>query len=291
MTKAAEEILMVPTAAISVLNPRARSKRIFEELVTSIAHLGLKKPITVSRQEDGLGYDLVCGQGRLEAFQVLGQAEIPAIVIDAQGDDRYVMSLVENLARRSHSSLELMREIGNLKERGYTTNEIALKVDLSPDYVSAICFLLEHGEERLVAAVERGQISPNVAIEIARAKDAQIQNALLEAYERKSLPGKQILTIRRIIELRNRHGKTESGSGLSGSSKVTAAALIRSYQREVERQKRLIRKAELTQARLLMVINALRRLLADEHFRTLMRAEDMHTVPRPLADRLHPMEA
>jgi transcription antitermination factor NusG len=31
----------------------------------------------------------------------------------------------------------------------------------------------------------------------------------------------------------------------------------------VERQKRLIRKAELTQARLLMVINALRRLLAD----------------------------
>jgi ParB family chromosome partitioning protein len=31
---------------IVVLNPRARNKRIFNEMVTSIAHLGLKKPIT-----------------------------------------------------------------------------------------------------------------------------------------------------------------------------------------------------------------------------------------------------
>lgn len=98
----APEIVKVPVADIRVLNPRSRNKRIFSELVTSIAHLGLKKPITVSRR-NGHGFDLVCGQGRLEAFIALGQTEIPAIVIEASEEDCFVMSLVENLARRHHS--------------------------------------------------------------------------------------------------------------------------------------------------------------------------------------------
>ena len=96
----ATDVQMVPVDAITVLNPRARNRRVFHELITSIAHLGLKKPITVSRREGEPGYDLVCGQGRLEAFIALGQSEIPAIVIEASQEDCYVMSLVENLARR-----------------------------------------------------------------------------------------------------------------------------------------------------------------------------------------------
>lgn len=96
----APEIRSVAVDAITVLNPRVRNKRVFQELVTSIAHLGLKKPITVSQRSGKSRYDLVCGQGRLEAFVALGQTHIPAIVIDAPEDDCFVMSLVENLARR-----------------------------------------------------------------------------------------------------------------------------------------------------------------------------------------------
>ena len=115
------EIHMIPVDAITVLNPRSRNKRVFSELVTSIAHLGLKKPITVSRHRGEPGYDLVCGQGRLEAFITLGETEIPAIVIEASEEDCYVMSLVENLARRNPRSLELMREIGALKTAATAT--------------------------------------------------------------------------------------------------------------------------------------------------------------------------
>ena len=43
------------------------------------------------------GTSLVCGQGRLEAFQSLGQREIPALVVEADSDDCLVMSLVENV--------------------------------------------------------------------------------------------------------------------------------------------------------------------------------------------------
>ncbi len=185
----ATEIQMVSVDAITVLNPRARNRHVFHELITSIAHLGLKKPITVSRRGTAPEYNLVCGQGRLEAFIALGQSEIPAIVIEASEEDCYVMSLVENLARRHPGSLELMREIGALKERGYNNTEIAAKIDFTPDYIAAICYLLEHGEERLLAAVEQGVMPANIAMEIARAPDHDVQQALAEAYEHKLLPG------------------------------------------------------------------------------------------------------
>lgn len=280
-------IASVPVDEITVLNPRSRSKRVFNELVESIAHLGLKKPITVSRRKGRPGYDLVCGQGRLEAFKLLGQHEIPAIVVEASEEDCHLMSLIENLARRNPSSLELMREIGVLKGRGYSINDIAAKTDLGTEYVYAICFLLEHGEDRLITGVERGVIPPSIALEIVRAKDSDVQTALAEAYETKTIPGNQILAIRRIIDERNQRGKRMQGrGGVPNTKKVTASILIRAYRKETDRQKLLVKKAELTQSRLIFVVNALRRLLTDENFVTLLRAEAMHTMPRPLAERL-----
>jgi ParB family transcriptional regulator, chromosome partitioning protein len=288
----ATEVQMVPVDAITVLNPRARNRRVFHELVTSIAHLGLKKPITVSRRGSEPDYDLVCGQGRLEAFIALGQSEIPAIVIEASQEDCYVMSLVENLARRHPGSLELMREIGALKERGYNNAEIAAKTDFTPDYIAAICYLLEHGEERLLIAVERGVMPANIAMEIARAPDGDVQRALAEAYENKLLPGNQVLAIRRIIlQRKQRRKKPHRGPGVRHTGKVTAAALIQSYETEARRQKLLVKKADLAQTRLTFIVNALRRLYADEEFLTLLRAEAMHTLPRPLAEHLERVEA
>jgi ParB family chromosome partitioning protein len=282
------EIRMIPIAEIRVLNPRSRNKRVFNEHVTSIAHFGLKKPITVSPRKCGVGYDLVCGQGRLEAFVGLNQAEIPAVVIDATEEDCFVMSLVENMARRQHSSLELVREIGALRQRGYAVEEIALKTDFSEEYVAALCHLLDHGEERLLAAMERGIVPASIAMEIVRVKDEDVQRAPTDVCERKALPGNQILAIRKIVEQRNKLGNgVHSINASSGNrKKVTADILIRSYRKETDRQKVMVEKATLAQSRLLFVVNALKRLLADEHFVTLLRAEAMHTLPRPLAERL-----
>jgi len=288
MTQEAPEIRMIPVDSINVLNPRVRNKRIFQELVTSISHLGLKKPITVSKRPGRARYDLACGQGRLEAFIALGQTEIPAIVVDATEDECFVMSLVENLARRQHTPLELVRAIGSLRERGYTHHEIAAKVDFSPEYVGCICYLLENGEEKLINAVERGVIPHTVAMEIAKAKEGEVQKALAQAYEEKALPGNQVLAIRQIIEQRN-----SSGKGIHRRNKphrnqkpVTSEALIRAFQRETERQRQLVKRASLTRSRLLFVTSAMKKLLEDEHFVTLLRAEGLHTLPTALADRI-----
>lgn len=294
MTDPSETIRSIAISSITVLNPRSRNRKIFQELVTSIANLGLKKPITVSPREDG-GYDLICGQGRMEAFIALGQEEIPAVVMEASVEDCYVMSLVENLARRQRTPLELVREIGALKDRGYSVAEIARKTDFSPEYIWAICFLLENGEDRLINAVERGAIPHTIAMEIAKAGDHELQGALADAYEQKALPGNQMIAIRRIIEQRRTSGKA-GHSGSRGPSatmrlRVTADSLVRAYRKETDRQKLMIKKASLAQSRLLFVVNGLRRLLDDENFVTLLRAEAMHTLPKPLAERLGVAEA
>jgi ParB family chromosome partitioning protein len=67
---------------------------------------------------------------------------------------------------------------------------------------------------------------------------------------------------------------------------VTTSSLVRNYQREVERQKLLVRKAETAQRNLLFIVGALRQLLADENFTTLLRAESLDSLPQYLADRV-----
>ena len=65
----------------------------------------------------------------------------------------------------------------------------------------------------------------------------------------------------------------------------SADALARAYQQEVRKQKLLAKKAKLSESRLLFIATAMRQLLADEHFRTLLRAENLDSLPRHLAER------
>src|ERR1019366_5612673 len=170
---------MIPLSQIRLLNPRARSKAKFSEIVSNIAAVGLKKPITVAPREDDPGvFDLVCGQGRLEAYQTLGQTEVPALVRSVPKHDRYIMSLVENVAGCQPTSMALVRELGALRERGYSHAESATKVGISGGYVSMLLRLLDNGEERLIRAVERGEVPIAVAIEIASSDDVSIQQSL-----------------------------------------------------------------------------------------------------------------
>ena len=123
------EIIMLSIDRISIINPRNRNRDKFRLIIQNIAHVGLKKPIIVSKRkpnEDGEpdGYDLVCGQGRIEAYLALGKKEIPAIIIDVSREDRLIMSLVENMARRHHSGVEQISEIIRLKKTGNTLNRL-----------------------------------------------------------------------------------------------------------------------------------------------------------------------
>jgi ParB family chromosome partitioning protein len=280
-------IQMIAIALINVVNPRLRNKRSFREMADNIREVGLKKPITVARREGegGMRYDLVCGQGRLEAYQALGQTEIPAIVEEASVEECLLKSLVENLARRKHSAIDLFQDIAAMKKRGHKEKEIAAKTGLNYSYVRDVVRLIEKGEERLLRAVQAGQVPINVAAQIAEADDEGVQNALRQAYEKKILRGRKLLIVRNIIEQRRRRGKTLPKRSARSAS-LSTAALIRTYQEDAERKRLLIRKAGATRDRLVFVTEALRRLLADESFVNLLRAEGLDTLPRNLAARM-----
>jgi ParB family transcriptional regulator, chromosome partitioning protein len=284
------QVAMIPTDQINVLNPRVRNRRQHQEIIRNIADVGLKRPITVSKRVTPLGtaqYDLVCGQGRLEAFQQLGYKEIPAFVITASESDCMVMSLVENVARRQHTTMELVREIGNLHERGYTDRQIADKTGLTANWVNMLVGLLEHGEERLIAAVETGLIPISLAVDFARSDDTGIQEALADAYA-KGLKGKKLVAIRRILDQRARRGKAARHEPLrhKTSPKLTAERLRRIYEREVEKQALLAKKAEFSHSKLMFVVQAMRNLRNDGDFVALLRQESLYTLPLALAEKM-----
>ena len=284
----AQAVEMIPVERITVINPRVRNKRIFKEIVSNIAEIGLKKPITVTRRDeaDGARYDLVCGQGRLEAYQVLGQSQIPALVVDADSEDCMVMSLVENLARRQHRTIDLLCDIQGLKRRGYSDAAISQKTGLHRTYVQGVNRLIEKSEHRLLRAVESGQIPVSFAVEIAGASDEETQMVLQQAYEKNLLRGKKLIVAKRLIEQRRRTGKGLRVSGNRPKQNLSSNALVRAYREDVDRKRLLIRKAEATRNRLIFVTEAMRKLLDDENFVTLMRAEAIDTLPQNLATRI-----
>lgn len=281
---AACPIQMVALHAIRILNPRSRNQQIFARLVENIANLGLKRPITVTSAGDH--FDLVCGQGRFEAFKVLGESTIPCVVVSARDADRYLISLVENLARRKHSNRDLLNAINVLAERGYSIKQIAAKTCLDPTYIAGILILLRQGEERLIAAVEKGWLPISVATVVARSNDAEVQTAMLEAYETGTLKGEQLIKVRRLVDRRRAQGKCYGQGPHSADRLTTPRKLLKAYQQEVRRQRLMIKKADVSEQRLLFVVSALRKLLADDYFCSLLRSEGIGDMPQVLAERV-----
>jgi ParB family chromosome partitioning protein len=283
----------IPIDRIEVINPRERNKRVFEDIVANIQKVGLKKPVTVTPRtgDDGTQrYLLICGEGRLNAIRALGHTEIPALVVDVDDEAAFIISLAENIARRQYRPLEILSSIKRLGDLGYAAKDIATKTGLTLTYVSGVLKLLDHGEERLLVAVETGRVPLNTALDIVGAgdDDKALQAAMQEAYESGRLRGKQLRETRKVIERRQTLGRSAAKRAPRVRKDVSVSSLVRTYQREVERQKLVVKKAELTQQRLLFVVSALRQLLADEHFVTLLRAEHLDTMPNYLANRVWP---
>ena len=283
-----EEIKFIPIESIRILNPREREPKKFQSLVQSIKNLGLKKPIKVSlrtaQEGNEPGYDLVAGQGRIEACLVLGFKEIPAIVAAIPKEERLLMSLVENMARRFPATMDLIAEIQRLKAEGYSNTVIGEKLDIDRVLVGGLLMLAKSGEERLLAATMQNKIPVGVAIEIAKADNPEAQRELLKAYESGQLNQVSIRTLRRLMEQRRLLGKNHSRGG-DRRTRPTADGLVNTYRREIQRQNAFIRKAQSCETKLTFIVSALRKLIEDENFINLLKAEKLLTMPKYLDEK------
>ncbi|WP_443749348.1 plasmid partitioning protein RepB C-terminal domain-containing protein [Asticcacaulis solisilvae] len=282
-------IKLIPVDRINVLNPRARNQKVFHDIANNMKTVGLKRPITVTPTKSntpGKDYDLICGQGRLEAFLASGQSHIPAMVVEASQEQALIMSLVENLARRKHRSGDILQGIEVLRARGYDAAAIAKKTGMSYHLADGLLRLMEQGEERLLSAVESGHMPIYLAIKVAE-NPADEQEVLQQAYESKQLRGNRLLAVKKLIDTRRQQGKkfknTNRQKKSSEGRPLTVNDLMKVFQKEVDRKRLLTRKAEMVSTRLVFVTQALRTLMRDENFVTLLRAEGLSTLPKPLA--------
>lgn len=286
----AQRVQMIAIERITVVDPRVRSKRNAGEMVENIAQLGLKKPITVTLRagEGGPFYDLVCGQGRLEAYKALAQTEVPALVVSADPEDCLIASLVENCARRQHQALDLLYDIRGMQLRGFSSADIARKTGLSLEYVTGVARLISQGEQRLLRSVEAGTIPISVAIDIAEADDHDVQAALSNAYENGLLKGRKLLAAKKLVDTRKRRGKGLASTSVGSRTRqpMSAAALVRIYQEDTDRKRTMIRRAGETQSRLVFIIEALRKLRRDDRFISILKHEGIDTVPENVLARL-----
>lgn len=281
-------IALISIEDIHIMNPRVRNQIIAEEIRQNIRSIGLKRPITVAPRKDaknGKKYDLVCGQGRIEAYIAAGETEIPAVIREVSEEDAHIMSLVENIARRNNSALELLQSIKYLKSQGYADDAIAAKTNLGRDYIRGIIRLLEEGEEYLVNAVEKGRIPLYQALNIAAEDDAAVQTALTEAYESGALTGKKLVVVQKIISRRKHYGK-----GLSAppreKANLSAEDLIAAYENGAREKKRLLAQSNYIKDVLDYTAMALRQLLNDVHFTNQLKAVGMNEIPLHVTDLL-----
>jgi ParB family transcriptional regulator, chromosome partitioning protein len=285
-----DDVVEVMLDDIRVLNPRFRGRLQHRAIIASIAAVGLKRPITVSRRlgaDANPHFDLVCGQGRIEAVRLLGHKSIPARVIEQSETSCLEMSLVENVARRKHDPMELLRDVKSLIDSGYSTDEMAKKVGLTAGYLRSLILLLEHGEERLLNAVERGTVPIGLAVSIARSDEAEVQRALADAYAEGTLKGRQLSQVRRLIQQRVKHRAIpKAGKRGESGALLSPDQLRKIYIKDSEAHQLLAKKADLVHTRVTIIENALRTLFQDDTFISLLSREGLSSVPKVLDQRI-----
>jgi len=128
------------------------------ELAVSIHEVGLIQPIVVRKLKNG--YELVAGERRLRACQLLGLTEIPAILMELDDKHTAALSLIENLQRKNLNYFEEAKAYARLvNEFGLTQEEVAKKVGKSQSGIANKLRLL-----KLSPQVQK-MISPDVITE------------------------------------------------------------------------------------------------------------------------------
>jgi ParB family chromosome partitioning protein len=148
-----------------------------EALAASIRERGLLQPITVRRLADDR-FEIVAGECRWRAHQLLGAATIDARIVDMDESERDLNAIVENLQRRDVHPLEEARAYQRMLDKGWAVDALAKSVGTTENRVLERIGLLKMRPE-YQSLFQTGQIDRNMARELAslppHAQDALFQ--------------------------------------------------------------------------------------------------------------------
>ena len=125
------------------------------ELATSIEQLGVIQPITVRKMQEKK-FQLISGERRLRASQILGIKKIPAFIRIANDKEMLEMALVENIQREDLNPIEIALSYQRLiEEVNLTQEECSLRIGKNRSTVTNFLRLLKLPEEIQKGLIER----------------------------------------------------------------------------------------------------------------------------------------
>jgi ParB family chromosome partitioning protein len=135
-----------------------------KDLGESIREHGVVQPIIVTRLPDGK-YELIAGERRLRASKLIGNTDIPAIVREADHQQKFELAIIENIQRHDLNPIEEAKAFKRLLEEfSLTQEEVAKRLGKGRVKIANTVRLLE-----LPVEIQRGVIEGKITEGHARA--------------------------------------------------------------------------------------------------------------------------
>jgi ParB family chromosome partitioning protein len=141
-------VVFVPAKNIKP-NP-SQPRKIFREealteLAASIQQHGILQPLSVRRV--GSGYELIAGERRLRAAQMVGLTDVPCIVMNMDDRESSMAAMLENLQRQDLDFVEEAQGIAKLMQlHGMSQEQVARLLGKSQSAIANKLRLLRHSQ-------------------------------------------------------------------------------------------------------------------------------------------------
>jgi len=184
------------------------------ELAASIREFGILQPIIVSKieRESDIGtevsYQLIAGERRWRAAQMLGLERIPAIIRNVNLErERLELAVIENVQRADLSPIEAARAYAKLQDEfRLTQREIASRLGKSRESIANTIRLLSL-PSNIQEAIGKGQLSESQGRLLLTVDDLKQQQMFFEDLLRNNMSVRELKS--RIQTLRAQTSKEE----------------------------------------------------------------------------------
>lgn len=179
-----------------------------KELARSLKEEGLIQPVVV--RPVGNSFELIAGERRLRAAEMIGWKSIEARIIHVNDEGAAVKGLIENLQRSDLNAIEEARGYKQLVEAPYnlTQDEVSRRVGKCQSAIARALALLELPEE-VQALMPRGIVTESHARLIRKLPEKKKQIQLAKKIDKEDLSVKET---ERLVEALSRGGVEASSS-------------------------------------------------------------------------------
>lgn len=190
-----DEVIQIPVHKIEANRYQPRSvfdEEKIKELAQTIRTHGMIQPIVVRKtDDDGESYELIAGERRWRAVQLLEWESMPAIIRNMNDAETASVALIENLQREELTVIEEANAYAQLLEIHSLTQEaLAQRLGKNQSTIANKLRLLKLPDE-VKQAVQEKVISERHARALIKIEDPEAQKKILELIIEKDLNVKQ----------------------------------------------------------------------------------------------------